>query len=199
MSKVKNYIIAILILIVSILYFRYNKSRKYLEETVVNNKAYIAEITNVKKANRQFRYDINTLNNLNDSISLLLQKTKKELKIKDKNIEQLQYLQLQTNKKDTVIFNDTIFIENLKIDTLIKDPYRELNLKLEYPNKIEVETKFDNPISTIIHSKKEYVKPRKKLWILRLFQKKHTVVEATINIHNPYSKQKRQRFIKIIK
>ena len=52
MSKVKNYVIAILILIVSILYFRYNKSRKYLEETVVNNKAYIAEITNVKKANR---------------------------------------------------------------------------------------------------------------------------------------------------
>lgn len=199
MNKIKNYIIAILILMTSILYYRYNKSRKYLEDTLVNNKAYIAEITNVKKANRQFKYDMNTLNNLNDSISLLLQNTKKELKIKDKNIEQLQYMQLQTQKNDTVVFKDTIFVENLKIDTLLKDPYRELKIKLEYPNKIEIETLFDNPISTIIHSKKEYVKPRKKIWLLRLFQKKHTVVEATINIHNPYSKQKRQRFIKIIK
>ena len=50
----------------------------------------------------------------------------------------------------------------------------------------------------MVDYKKETINPPKKCWLLRLFQKKHTILEVNVIEKNPYSENKQQRFIEII-
>jgi len=43
------------------------------------------------------------------------------------------------NKRDTIKFRDTIFVKNLKIDTIIGDKWIKKKLHLEYPNVIIID------------------------------------------------------------
>ena len=199
MKRLKNIIIVFLILATSFLYYQYKSSRDKLNISLINNKAYQMELEDLTQRNTQFTLDMATLRSFNDSISTNLKQALKQLKIKDKRIQQLQYLEYQTSRNDTIILKDTIFTPNVQIDTLIVDPYYQLQMRLKYPNYIEVNPQFNNKISTVVHSSREYVKPRKKYWIQRIFQKKHTVTVVDVIIDNPYAKNPKQRFIKIVK
>ncbi len=172
MKRLKNIIIVFLMLATSFLYYQYKSSRDKLNISLINNKAYQMELEDLTQRNTQFTLDMATLRSFNDSISTNLKQALKQLKIKDKRIQQLQYLEYQTSRNDTIILKDTI---------------------------LEVNPQFNNKISTVVHSSREYVKPRKKYWIQRIFQKKHTVTVVDVIIDNPYAKNPKQRFIKIVK
>lgn len=47
--------------------------------------------------------------------------------------------------------------------------------------------------------KKETVSAPKKCWLLRLFQKKHKVVQVDIEEKNPYVRDTQSRYVEIIK
>ena len=171
-----------------------------LDTSLSNQKTYQSMIEDISKVNMQLTLDMNTLNNMNDSVSLKLKQAKEELKIKDRNIQYLQHLSITAGKKDTIkIRGDTVFVKDFSLDTLIVDPFREIRLKMEYPNHIELDTKFNIELNTIIHTKREYKNPRHKYWIVRIFQKRHTVIYADVYIENPNVDKKEHRFIKIIK
>ena len=115
-------------------------------------------------------------------------------------MKSLQYISSRSDKVDTIIFRDTIFKEkDFKIDTVVSDKWYKLNLNLEYPNKIIANPSFSSEKYIIISTKKESIDPPKKCWLLRLFQKKHTVVEVNVIEESPYIKNKQQRFIEIVK
>ena len=113
---VKKYIRIGIVILVSLLsisvYTLYTNNQKLKEETatlISNQKAFIAENSSLKNENRVFKFTIEQLNYYNDSILQKMNDVKKELKIKDKNLKQLQYLLSVSTKKDTVLFTDTIF------------------------------------------------------------------------------------------
>lgn len=183
-------------------YVLYNKNQNLKEElsiSISNEKAFIAENSSLKNENRVFKFTIEQLNYYNDSILQKMNDVRKELKIKDGNLKQMQYLLSEATKKDTIVFRDTLFREpTLDIDTLVGDKWYQMKLGLKYPSTITTEPKFVSEKYIMADYKKETINPPKKCWLLRLFQKKHKVVEVNVVEKNPYIENKQQRFIEII-
>ena len=204
---VKKYIRIGIVILVSLLaistYTLYTNNQKLKEEISIsmsNQKAFIAENSSLKEENRVFKFTIEQLNHYNDSILQKMNEVRKELKIKDKNLKQMQYLLSEAQKKDTIVFRDTLFREpTLKIDTLLGDRWYQMKLGLRYPSTIITEPKFVSEKYVIVDYKKETINPPKECAIARWFQKKHKVVEVEVVEKNPYIENKQQRFIEIVK
>lgn len=180
----------------------YNKNQDLKEElsiSISNEKAFIAENSSLKNENRVFKFTVEQLNYYNGSILQKMNDVRKELKIKDDNLKQMQYLLSEATKKDTIVFRDTLFREpTLDIDTLVGDKWYQMKLGLKYPSTITTDPKFVSEKYIMMDYKKETINPPKKCWLLRLFQKKHKVVEVNVVEKNPYIENKQQRFIEIV-
>ena len=123
----------------------------------------------------------------------------KELGIKDKRLQQLQYEVSHAQRTDTIILKDTLFRDpQLGLDTIVGDKWFKTNLHLEFPSTIALKPEIELERYTFINGKRETVNPPKKFFLFRWFQKKHTVVEVNVREMNPYVKNKTQRFIQII-
>lgn len=183
-------------------YVLYNKNQSLKEElsiSISNEKAFIAENSSLKEENRVFRFTVEQLNYYNDSVLQKMNDVRKELRIKDDNLKQMQYLLSEAAKKDTIVFRDTLFREPaLDIDTLVGDKWYQMRLGLKYPGTITTDPKFVSEKYIMVDYKKETINPPKKCWLLRLFQKKHKVVEVNVVEKNPYIENKQQRFIEIV-
>ena len=203
---VKKYIRIGIVILVSLLaistYTLYTNNQKLKEEISIsmsNQKAFIAENSSLKEENRVFKFTIEQLNHYNDSILQKMNEVRKELKIKDKNLKQMQYLLSEAQKKDTIAFRDTLFREpTLKIDTLLGDRWYQMKLGLRYPSTIITEPKFTSEKYVIMNYKRETIDPPRKCFIARWFQKKHKVIEVEVVEKNPYIENKQQRFIEIV-
>ncbi len=204
---VKKYIRIGIVILVSLLaistYTLYTNNQKLKEEISIsmsNQKAFIAENSSLKEENRVFKFTIEQLNHYNDSILQKMNEVRKELKIKDRDLKQMQYLLSEAQKKDTIVFRDTLFREpTLKIDTLLGDRWYQMKLELRYPSTIITEPKFVSEKYVIVDYKKETINPPKKCAIARWFQKKHKVVEVNVVEKNPYIENKKSKFIEVIK
>lgn len=171
-----------------------------LRESVSNEKALFISNQNNENYNRELKLTVEQLYYFQDSILLNMDNLRRELDIKDSNLKRLEYLLSEARKVDTLVFKDTIFIENMpKIDTIVKDDWYSLSIGLEYPNKIMVTPVFKSEKYIITNCKKETIDPPKKCWIGRLFQRKHEVVEVNIIEKSPYIENKENKFIEIIK
>jgi len=183
-------------------YVLYNKNQSLKEElsiSISNEKAFIAENSSLKNENRVFKFTVEQLNYYNDSILEKMNEVRKELDIKDKDLKQMQYLLSEAQRKDSIVFRDTLFKEPaLNLDTIIGDKWYQMRLGLKYPSTITTDPKFVSEKYIMVDYKKETINPPKKCWLLRLFQKKHKVVEVNVVEKNPYIENKQQRFIEIV-
>jgi hypothetical protein len=197
----KYIIILILILVGAVAYLSYQNKQlttKY-ETSIENIKAYDAQLSGLKDNNRVFKLTIDQLNYSNDSIINKMKEVQKELGIKDKRLQQLQYDLSHAQRNDTIILSDTIFKSpEFKLDTIVGDKWFKTNLHLKYPSIIALSPEIELERFTYINGKRETVNPPKKFFLFRWFQKKHTVVEVNVREMNPYVKNKTQRFIQII-
>lgn len=203
---VKKYIRIGIIILVSLLavgtYTLYNRNQDLKEEISIsmsNQKAFIAENSSLKEENRVFKFTVEQLNYYNDSILQKMNDVRKELKIKDDNLKQMQYLLSEATKKDTIVFRDTLFREpTLDIDTIIGDKWYNIRLGLKYPNLITTNPTFISEKYIIVNKKKETINPPKKFFLFRWFQRKHWVMEVNIKEKNPYIKEVNNKFVEII-
>ena len=203
---VKKYIRIGIVILISLLavstYTLYNRNQDLKEEISVsmsNQKAFIAENSSLKEENRVFRFTVEQLNYYNDSILQKMNEVRKELKIKDKDLKQMQYLLSEATKKDTIVFRDTLFKEpTLNVDTLIGDKWYNIRLGLKYPNLITTNPTFISEKYIIVNKKKETINPPKKFFLFRWFQRKHWVMEVHIKEKNPYIKETNNKFVEII-
>ena len=202
----KKYIRIGIVILVGLLavstYTLYNRNQALKEEisvSISNQKAFIAENSSLKEENRVFKFTVEQLNYYNDSILQKMNDVRKELKIKDNKLKSLSYINSVIEKRDTIIFNDTIFIENIKIDTIIEDKWYSMKLDLEYPNRIITEPSFISEKYIVVSRKKETINPPKKFFIGRWFQRKHWVMEVNVVEKNPYIKESNNRFIEFYK
>lgn len=201
-ESIKYIAVVLIIILGAITFVQYENVKSLKSELLVsknNEKAYVAENTELKEKNIVFKFTVDQLNYLNDSLTLKINEVRKELNIKDKNLEQMQYLLSIAQKTDTIRVRDTIFIDNtLNVDTLIGDEWYNIRLGLKYPNLITATPTFKSEKYIIASSRREPIDPPKNCAIARLFQKKHTIVEVEVIERNPYIKNKQQRFIEII-
>ena len=202
----KGFYIGIAILIlslvgaISIQFFEIGKLKEDLSVSIANEKALLIDNDSLSNKKRVLQLTVEQLNYLNDSIVKKMNEVRKELKIKDKNIKELEYQLSEAKKTDTLIFRDTLFRNpELKIDTTLRDKWYSLNLKLEYPSTVIASPKFISERYVIQSLRKETIKPPKKCWLGRLFQKKYTIIETEVIEKSPYIINKQEKYIKIIK
>lgn len=190
----------ILIASISILLYNNRELKKNLSIATANIKAYSDENSSLKNEARVFQLTVEQLNYYNDSILQKMNEVRKGLEIKDKNLKAMQYMLSEAAKTDTIEFRDTIFREpTLHIDTLLGDKWYQIGLELKYPSTIITTPKFTSEKYVIVDYKKETINPPKKCWLLRLFQKKHTILEVNVIEKNPYIENKNSKFIEVIK
>ena len=207
MAQIKKYfnlfLVVLFLGLIASLYFLYAKNKKLTSSITIlnsNEKAFIAENSNLKNKAVVFQFKIEQLSYLNDSLIDKMEEVRKDLKIKDSQIKQMGYTLSQISKKDTIVFRDTIFKKSVvRIDTLLKSKWYQLNMTLKYPNTIITNPIFTSEKYIILHYNKETIEPEKKLFILRWFQKKHTILNIDVVEKNPYIKTKQNKFIEIIK
>lgn len=202
MKKLVYILIGVLVLTGASLYWLYNRYQKLSTEystSIENIKAYDAELSGLKDDTKVYKLTIEQLNYFNDSIIKKMKVVQKELGIKDKRLQQLQYEASHAQRTDTIILPDTLFINpQLKLDTIVGDKWFKTNLHLEFPSTIALSPEIELERYTFINGKRETVNPPKKFFLFRWLQKKHTVVEVNVREMNPYVKNKTQRFIQII-
>lgn len=179
-------------------YSKINSLREEVSAAYTNIKAYAAENDSLTNEKRAFKFTIEELKSSKDSINKKLLEVQKRLKIKDKDIQYLEYQLSIVSKKDTVILRDTIFQPDVKIDTTIRDKWYNLRLGLEYPDKVVVEPKFKSERIVVGHLQKETIKPPKKFFLCRWFQRKHKVLLVEVVEGNPYIYSETERYIQVI-
>lgn len=207
LSNIRTYILGAIIILIGalitstiILYSDNKELKNNLSIAISNEKAFINENTGLKGQNRAFQFTIEQLEYFNDSLMIKMNNVRKELKIKDGKLKQMQYLLAQSSKKDTIFYRDTIFKDaTINMDTILGDKWYKLQLGLRYPNTIIVNPEFTTETNIVWSINKETIKPPHKCWLVRLFQKKHNVLKVDIIENNPYSTVRKSRFIEVIK
>ena len=171
------------------------------EVATANMKAYDAQLAAEGEKNIALQLTIDQLGYFRDSVLQELDNTRKQLKIKDKNLKALQAVSSSFSRRDTIrIPGDTIFKEpTLNIDTLVGDKWYTLRLGLKYPSMVTTEPQFKSEKHIVVSSKKETVNPPKKFFLLRWFQRKHTVLHIDVVEKNPYVNSEKSEYIEIIK
>lgn len=202
MKKLVYILIGVIILVGTSMYWLYNKYQKLntkYQTSIENIKAFDSELSGLKDDTRAYRLSIQQLNYFNDSITKKMNEVRKELGIKDSKIKQMQYKLSHVEKTDSMVLPDTVFVNSFKLDTIMGDEWYKNHIIMKYPNYIKFTPKFKLESFLFVDAKKETVEPPKKFFLLRWFQKKHTILNITIKENNPYVETDRQKFIEIIK
>lgn len=196
-------IIVLFIMMAITIVYLFHSNKQYENQISVydnNFKSLNIKQDSLNKDILAYRFSIEQLEYINDSIINNLNTLRKELKIKDSKIEQMQYFLIEGSKKDSIFLKDTIFTEKLvRLDTLIDDDWCKLNLTLEYPNKIKYQVRYRSELNVFAYSSKEIIGTPKKCFIGRWFQKKHRVIRVDVVDNNPYSEIKNKKFVIIEK
>ena len=97
------------------------------------NKNYSQENSELKDKNRTYEFTVDQMRSYySDSINKILIDGKNKLKIKDKDIKELQYYKENFRKTDTLfIEGDTVFAPGVDIDTTLQDSGYILKIQLK--------------------------------------------------------------------
>lgn len=200
MKKYLILTIIVLLALVGIMWEQVKHANQKWETSEANLKAYANINREVEGQNMALQLTIDQLGYFKDSVLQELDNTRKQLKIKDKNLKALQSVSSSFSKSDTIILKDTLFKEaSLDIDTVLGDKWYNVRLGLKYPSMIAVKPYFKSEKHIVVSSKKETVNPPKKFWLFRLFQRKHVVLHIDVKEKNPYVKDETSRYVEILK
>lgn len=174
------------------------KTERQLEQKTINFNALENEYNHISLRNIEYKMNIAQLSTSLDSLNMKMNEVRRELKVKDSEIKRLGYIASIAAKTDTIVVKDTIFKNNVKIDTLITDgEWYKLHLHFSYPNTVVVSPEFKSE-KVIVTSARRVILNPKKCAIARWFQKKSTIVETEVVESNPYITNTKERFLEVI-
>lgn len=200
MKKYLILAIVVLVAIIGAMWQQVKYANEKWEVATANMKAYDAQLAAEGEKNIALQLTVDQLGYFKDSVLQELDNTRKELKIKDKNLKALQAVKSGFTKRDTITIRDTLFKEpTLAIDTLIGDKWYNVRLGLKYPSMIAVQPYFKSEKHIVVSSKKETVNPPKKFFLFRWFQRKHYVIHIDVVEKNPYVENESSKYIEILK
>lgn len=199
----KKYIhIGIIVSIISLVTFlciSINTNKKYKNSIEIydnNFKALNLKYDSLSNETIAYKFEVEQLEYINDSIVNKLDESRKELKIKDRDLKQMQYILSEGNKTDTILFKDTVFRDNfIKIDTTLGDKWVNVKLESLNPNTLSYNIKYTSELEVFAYTEKEIIGTPKKCFIGRWFQRKHKVTKVDVKDNNPYATIKNKKFI----
>ena len=192
--------IVVLLAIIGGMWKQVKYSNDKWERAEANVKAYSALNAKADEKNIALQLTVEQLDYFKDSVLQELDKTRRQLKIKNKNLKAVQSVSSVFTKADTVTLRDTIFKEpTLSVDTVMGDKWYNVNIGLKYPSTITVKPYFKSEKHIIVSAKRETVNPPKKFFLFRWFQRKHTVVHVDVVEKNPYIDAESSRYVEIVK
>jgi hypothetical protein len=160
-----------------------------------NFKALTLERDSIKKEAIAYKFSVEQLEYLNDSIIDNLNDMRVKLNIKENQLLQMQNIKTEVTIRDSVFFKDTVFKTSfVKIDTIISDNWHSLAISLN-KNKLNIETKYKSDLCVFAKNSREILGTPKKCAVGRWFQKKHNVIRVEVIDRNPYSVIKEQKFV----
>ena len=173
-----------------------NKLKENVEVYNTNFKALNLELDETKNQAIMYKFNVEQLEYLNDSIITDLNNARRELGIKDKQLKQLQNIRTEATMKDSVFVRDTIFREGfVKLDTLMGNEWMNVRAVLEYPNKVAISANYKSDLNVYAFTAKEVIGTPKKCAIGRMFQKKHKLIRVTVIDKNPHAVITLRKFI----
>lgn len=200
MKKYLVFTIIILLAVIGAMWQQVEYANEKWERAEANVKAYSMSLSREGEKNTALQLTVDQLGYFKDSMLQELGKTRKELKVKDKNLKALQSVSSSFSKSDTIILKDTLFKEiSLDVDTVLGDKWYNVRLGLKYPSMIAVKPYFKSEKHIVVSSKKETVNPPKKFFLLRWFQRKHIVLHIDVVEKNPYVSNESSRYVEIVK
>lgn len=168
------------------------------DTAMTNQNAYISNLNSAENQVHVYKLTIDDLRHINDSITNECLALKKSLRIKDRDLKQMQYLYSHYTHTDTVIFKDTLYLDpDLCLDTVVGDEWVSTRIEMIWPSYISVTPDVRSEKKILVYLKKETVEAPKPTWIGRLFQKKHKVANVVIDEKNPYISDQLNEFIEI--
>ena len=203
--NIKYVIIGLIILILSsiVIVQRINlqKTRENLEVSRNNEKAYANGISiwqdkyNQEHAKtRVFEESINSFKNSADSVNKKILKQLELQGIKLKKLDQIVYQEVKIDTSLNKIINIPIMPDTV-IDLSNQWVTNVLTLS---PTLVKSDIKLENELFGTFTKKKETIQTPKKFFLFRLFQRKHTVIEADFYNTNPLIRTKNQKIIQIV-
>ena len=200
MKKYLIITVIILLAVIGAMWQQVKYANQKWEAAEANVKAYSMDLSKEEEKNMALQLTIDQLSYFKDSVLRELDDTRKELKIKDKNLKALQSVSSSFSKSDTIILKDTLFKEvSLHVDTVLGDKWYNVRLGLWYPSTIAVKPYFKSEKHIIVSSKKETVNPPKKFFLMRWFQRRHYVLYIDVVEKNPYVDNESSRYVEIIR
>ncbi len=203
MKNLFNYVLIFLIICIftiMVLLRQLGDADRKWKVAMGNVKAYAEQLSNAENKSTAYQMTIGQMKYYQDSILKELDSTRKQLKVKDKNVKSIQYVASTFIKRDTIVAKDTIFKEPAFImDTLLYDNWYSVRIGLSYPSTVTVEPQFKSEKHIVVSTKKETVNPPKKFFLFRWLQKKHTVLKVNVVEKNPYVQNEDSRYVEIIK
>lgn len=195
--------IAVIVLLSAIVFAMQGKIaslNKDYETAMANIKSFDKELSVSLDKNVAYKLTIAQLGYMKDSVIRELNKTKEELKIKDKRLKSMHSVSSVFTKTDTITLRDTLFSSpSQALDTLVGDNWCSVRIGIQYPSTIAVKPTFKSSKHIIVSTRKETVNPPKKFFLARWFQKKHTILNVDVVEKNPYVENESSKFIEILK
>ena len=191
-----------IVLMLSVINAQHQTIKKYktnISVLISNNKALISQIDSVADRAIEFKSTIESLDYYNDSISHRLKDAYEKLNIKDRTIKRLEYIASMALIRDSIIVKDTIFVKDYHLDTSIVNKWYDIGIKLDYPNKVEVNPNIISEKYIISHTSRETVNKPKKFFLWRWLQRKHNIIRVEVVEENPYITNTQTKFIEIVK
>ena len=200
MKKYLIITIIILLAVIGSMWQQVEHANDKWETAEANVKAYSSLHSGDRQVNAALQLTVSQLEYFKDSVLQELDRTRKELKVRDKNLKALQAVSSSFSRTDTITLKDTLFKEvSLAVDTVLGDKWYNVRLGLKYPSMIAIKPYFKSEKHIVVSSKKETVNPPKKFWLFRLFQRKHLVLKVDVVEKNPYVDNESSRYVEVIK
>lgn len=196
LTKIVYIILGVLLLFSILLLLRNSNLQQQLYEQDNTIKSLVLEKQESHNSILAYRLNIESLKYLNDSVINKLDSLRTQLKIKDKQLLQLQNIKNEIKTKDSIVFRDTIFRDTLiQLDTTLSNQWYTVKVNMLYPSTLKLEASYKSDISVIAYSNKEILGVPKKCFIGRIFQKKYKTIRVEVVDNNPYSEIKNSKFV----
>lgn len=195
-------LVAVAIIAVSggIIYIQHNRLNNLKVELTTSKHNYAAlvnENSSLKDKNLTFQLTVDQLSNSKDSLVAEMNKVRKELKVKDKELKEMAYIASVAAKTDTIYLKEEILKDKAPIDTLIQDEWHKLHINID-TNSLVITPEFKSEKYITSYIRKEIVNPS-RYKILNIFKKRENTLEVNIYEKNPYITNKKEKFIEILK
>lgn len=167
-----------------------NQRNEYIREYEMEMAGKDKTIHELQMTTKQLKESKDTINQQMDSVL-------KILKIKEKNVQRIQYVDRELWLHDTVKLKDTLFVKDFDT-TMMFNPYTSFKFSFIEPDSFVFEPKIESQMYVVTHLKREFVNTPSKVFFVRWFQKKRKVSVVDIKEENDLIQLKQSRFINII-